>query len=76
MAWFSFTGTNPSNPAHYTLQGSEPSCGLVEEKMCAIQAAKSATNNDPVLNVAILSEIADALQLEENTTNVRLKARP
>lgn len=73
MAWFSFTGSNPSDKTHYTLVSSEPNCGIEREKLCAINATNNGSNQ-PVLDIPILSEMADALELEQNTTNVRLKA--
>ncbi|WP_312398412.1 hypothetical protein [Sphingobacterium sp.] len=74
MAWFSFTGTNPSDPSHYTLVSSQPSCLGTPQQLCAIQANNE--DGNPDLNDAILSEMTEALNDQKNTTNVKLKVRP
>ncbi|HCU46050.1 hypothetical protein [Sphingobacterium faecium] len=77
MAWFIFTGTDPSQSSHYTLSPgtTPPSCPGAPEALCSIQDMNDGFNN-PKLESAIQAEIANALQNEVNTTNVRLKARP
>ncbi|WP_286862708.1 MULTISPECIES: hypothetical protein [Sphingobacterium] len=74
MAWFSFTGSDPADPADYTLSSSQPSCTGTPQQLCAIQA----TNNGghPDLDTNILSEMVQALNNQANTTNVKLKVRP
>jgi len=71
MAWFSFTGTNPNNPAHYTLVTSQPLCPGTE-KLCAIQALNDGSNN-PVISDPLQDEITQALQDGVPSTNVKLK---
>lgn len=74
MNWFQFNGGNPADSTNYTLVGSAPVCASPEEKICAIRTTKDSSSN-PILDVAILSEMVEALELEYNTTNVRLKKR-
>jgi len=71
MAWFSFTGTNPSDPAHYTLVPNQPSCPGTQS-LCAIQASNDGSDN-PVLTNPLKDEITQALQDREPGTNVKLK---
>ncbi|MEI2273054.1 hypothetical protein OHD16_12965 [Sphingobacterium sp. ML3W] len=74
MSWFSFTGSDPSQPSHYTLVGdTPPSCATPTEQMCALQAANSA--GSPVITDALKNEIINSLQNQVNGTNVRLKSR-
>lgn len=75
MAWFSYTGSDPADSTHYTLVTNEPNCGTDEEQICAIQALNDG-NGNPVLDIPMLSEMVRALNVPENTTNVRLKIRP
>jgi hypothetical protein len=77
MAWFIFTGTDPSQSSHYTLSPgpTPPSCPGAPQALCSLQAMNDGFNN-PLLDDVILSEIANALENQVNTTNVRLKARP
>lgn len=75
MSWFEYTGSDPADSAHYTLVTNEPTnCGSDEEQICAIQALNDGADN-PVLDIAMLSEMVRALNVPENTTNVRLKKR-
>ncbi|MDH5825853.1 hypothetical protein [Sphingobacterium faecium] len=74
MPWYSYTGSDPADSSHYTLSSGTPSCQDPQEQLCAIQAADNG-NNEPELNIPILSEMVQALQSEANTTNVRLKER-
>lgn len=73
MAWFSLTGSNPTNPNDYTLQGSQPSCPGAEQ-VCAIQANEDA-NNAPDITTSLLEEMVQALHNGAATTNVKLKDR-
>jgi hypothetical protein len=75
MEWFSFTGTVPGNPEHYTLTGSAPACQDPQQQLCAIQAENDG-NDEPILDVTILTEIALAVNNQANEPNVRLKERP
>lgn len=75
MSWFSFTGTDPSQPSHYTLVGLEPGCANPTQKMCALQALNDGSGN-PDITEALKNEIIYSLQNEVNGTNVRLKPRP
>lgn len=74
MAWFNFTGTNPSQPSHYTLVGSQPGCSSPTQRMCALQAMNDGSNN-PVITDALQNEIINSLENQVNGTNVKLKAR-
>jgi len=74
MAWFSFTGTNPSQPSHYTLVASQPTCPGLTQRMCALQAMNDGSNN-PVITDALQNEIINSLENQVNGTNVKLKAR-
>lgn len=75
MAWFSFTGTNPSNPAHYSAPSSTPpSCTSPTEQMCALQANDNGSNQ-PVITDALKNEIINSLQNQVDGANVRLKTR-
>ncbi|WP_282638700.1 hypothetical protein [Sphingobacterium thalpophilum] len=75
MAWFSFTGTNPSNPAHYSAPSSTPpSCTSPTEQMCALQANDNGSNQ-PVITDALKNEIINSLQNQVDGPNVRLKTR-
>jgi len=71
MAWFSFTGTNPNDPAHYTLVSSQPSCPGTQS-LCGIQAMNDGSDN-PVLSDPLKAEISQALQDRQPSTNVKLK---
>lgn len=74
MAWFSFTGTNPSNPSHYTLVATQPTCPGLTQRMCALQAMNDGANN-PDITPALKDEIINSLENQVNGTNVKLKAR-
>ncbi|MEN5088598.1 hypothetical protein ABE426_19195 [Sphingobacterium faecium] len=74
MAWFSFTGTDPSQSSHYTLVASQPTCPGLTQRMCALQAMNDGSNN-PVITDALKDEIINSLQNQVNGTNVKLKAR-
>lgn len=72
--WFTYTGSNPTNPASFTPAGSTPpTCSGAEEQLCAIHAEDDA--NKPVLDLSIALEMAQALQNQVNTPNVKLKSR-
>ncbi|WP_400263132.1 hypothetical protein ACFX5U_08710 [Sphingobacterium sp. SG20118] len=73
MALFEFTGSNPSNPAHYSLASGSP-CGIVTEQMCTLEAAKDA-NDKPVITNALKDEMINSLQNQVNGPNVSLKSR-
>lgn len=50
--WFTYTGSNPTNPASFTPAGSTPpTCSGAEEQLCAIHAEDDA--NKPVLDLSI-----------------------
>lgn len=74
MNWFNFTGTDPSQPSHYTFTSGTPSCASPTQQMCALQADSDLGNN-PVITENLKDEIILALQSQANTTNVRLKKR-
>lgn len=74
MSWFNFTGSNPSNPAHYSLVGTEPACLTPTQRMCALQAMNDG-NNNPDITEDLKDEIINSLQNQVNGTNVRLKTR-
>lgn len=73
MAWFSFTGTNPSNPSHYTLAGSQPTCTSPTQRMCALQANN--VGGSPDITNALKNEIINSLENEVDGPNVKLKTR-
>ncbi|MCW2259597.1 MULTISPECIES: hypothetical protein [Sphingobacterium] len=74
MSWFNFTGSNPSNPAHYTLLPGTPSCNAPTQQMCALQAMNDGAGN-PVITDALKNEIINSLQNQVNGVNVNLKTR-
>lgn len=74
MAWFSYTGADPSQPADYTLLPGSPSCTGSPESMCALQAMNDGSNN-PVITDALKNEIIFALENQTNRPNVQLKPR-
>lgn len=72
--WFPFTGTDPSNPAHYAAPVSTPpSCTSPTEQMCALQADDN--GGQPNITNALKNEIINSLQNQVNGANVRLKTR-
>lgn len=74
MNWFILTGTDPSNPTHYTLVATAPLCPAPPEKICAIHAMNDG-NNQPVITDALKDEMINALQNQVNSTNVLLEKR-
>ncbi|WP_144243280.1 hypothetical protein [Sphingobacterium sp. ML3W] len=74
MPLFSYTGTNPSQPNSYTLVTTTPTCGLVTEQMCTIEAANNGLNK-PVITEALKDEIINCLQNQINDTHVKLTER-
>lgn len=74
MAWFNYTGTDPSQPSHYTLIAGTPTCAVPTQQMCALQAMNDGGGN-PVITDALKNEIIFSLQNQVNNTNVRLKSR-
>lgn len=74
MALFNFTGSDPSDPAHYTFSLTPPACIGATQQMCALQAMNDGFNN-PVITDALKNEIINSLQNQVNGTNVRLKTR-
>ncbi|SKC06549.1 hypothetical protein SAMN05660841_03971 [Sphingobacterium nematocida] len=74
MAWFNYTGSDPSNPNHYTLATTPPSCGTTEQRICAINATNNGSDK-PILDASLLSEMVRALEFQANEPNVQLKAR-
>jgi hypothetical protein len=71
MAWFSFTGTNPNDPSHYTLAPTQPNCPGTTS-LCAIQAANNGSDR-PVLSDPLKTEINEALEKGQPTANVKMK---
>lgn len=71
MAWFSFTGTNPTNPNHYTLEGSQPTCPG-QDQICAVQAANNGSDK-PVLSDSLKNEMIIALNDKVASANVLLR---
>jgi len=74
MAWFNFTGSNPTDASHYTLVGSQPSC-TGAQSICAIQANNDGEDN-PVLTNALKNEMIQALNDGLSSSNVKLRTRP
>ena len=74
MNWFKLTGTDPSNPSHYTLVSIAPICIPPLQKICAIYALNDG-NNQPVITCELKNEMINALQNQVNTTNVLLESR-
>lgn len=74
MNWFKFTGTDPSQPSHYSLVASIPVCPFPTQKICAIQAMNDG-NDQPIITCELKNEMILALQNETNTTHVLLEAR-
>ncbi|WP_282636139.1 hypothetical protein [Sphingobacterium thalpophilum] len=73
MAWFSFTGTNPTEPSHYTNVGdTPPSCGG-DNSICAVQATPNSSNR-PQLTDALKNEMIIALNSRTPSSNVLLKS--
>ncbi|ERJ61312.1 hypothetical protein [Sphingobacterium paucimobilis] len=73
MAWFSFTGTDPSNPAHYTFATSPPSCSTPKQAMCSLQANDN--GGSPDITDALKNELINSLQNQVDGPNVKLKKR-
>ena len=74
MAWFSYTGTDPSNPAHYSAPSSTPpSCTSPTQQMCALQADDD--GGEPIITDTLKDEIINSLQNQVNGPNVKLKKR-
>lgn len=73
MNWFSFTGTNPANPSHYTLVPSQPSCAGPPQKLCAVQTQNDGSDN-PIITEELHEEIITCIENMANSTNVKLKA--
>ncbi|NJI73196.1 hypothetical protein HCX49_08260 [Sphingobacterium kitahiroshimense] len=72
MAWFSLTGSNPTQPSNYQLVGSTPPPGCSgTNQICAIQATDNA--GQPVLSAALKDEMILALHNRNASTNVQLK---
>ncbi|AIM37964.1 hypothetical protein KO02_15645 [Sphingobacterium sp. ML3W] len=74
MALFNFTGTDPSQPSHYSLATTTPTCPPPTQQMCTLQAMNDGANN-PVITDALKNEIINSLQNEINGLNVSLKSR-
>ena len=77
LQWFHFDGGDPGISTNYTKYGSSAptDCPGSPRQLCAIQADDNSGSPEPVLDVNIALEMADALQNQKNTTNVLLKAR-
>ena len=73
MNWYSFTGSNPTNPAHYTNVGSTPPACLGNDSICAIQANPTGSGQ-PQLTDALKNEMIVALNNRTPSTNVLLKS--
>ena len=69
MAWFNYNGGSPTNPASYSPATSEPSC-QEGAQLCAINASGT---SQPSLTPALISEMLDAVVLQESRPNVKLK---
>ncbi|KKX46778.1 MULTISPECIES: hypothetical protein [Sphingobacterium] len=75
MSWFPFTGSDPSDPTHYSSPvPTQPSCPGATQQICALQASAD-SNNEPIITDALKNEIINSLQNQVNGTNVKLKAR-
>lgn len=74
MSWFSFTGTNPTNPSHYTFSPTPPTCAIPTQQLCSLQAMNDGSNN-PVITESLKDEMILALNSQANGTNVKLKSR-
>jgi len=75
MPWYKFTPPGMGTPdvgdsSQYTLVGSNPPTCIGNQKLCAIQAMDNMTQ--PILTFALVCEIANALNLRTNSTNVLL----
>lgn len=76
MAWFSLTGSDPTNPNDYTnVGGSAPSTCDGIEQICAIQADPDG-NNKPTFTSALLADMVEALHFQTPSDTVKLKDRP
>ncbi|WP_286860081.1 MULTISPECIES: hypothetical protein [Sphingobacterium] len=73
MAWFSFTGSNPTNPAHYTNVGSTPPACSGDNSICAIQTNPTGSGQ-PQLTDALKNEMIIALNDRTSSSNVQLKS--
>lgn len=74
MALFNYVGPDPSQPSSYTPSSGAPSCGIVTEQMCTLEAANNGSD-EPVITDALKNEMINSLQNQVNGTNVKLKAR-
>lgn len=79
MPWYEYTPV-PATPSvgdsnNYTLIGSTPpSCPNPNNFFCAIQANDNMSK--PILTLALITEIANAVNSRTETTNVLLKPTP
>ncbi|UZJ63249.1 hypothetical protein OKW96_12045 [Sphingobacterium sp. KU25419] len=76
MPWYQFTPPglpkDPSDPNQYTLVGNTPAaCPGINLRLCSIQANDNMGH--PIITVALISEIALALENKTTTVNVFLK---
>lgn len=72
MAWFSLTGTDPTNPSHYTNVGGTPPSCLGNDRICAVQANPSGSG-EPQLTDPLKNEMIIALNNRTPSSNVLLK---
>lgn len=74
MSWFPFSGTNPSDPTHYSAPVTSPICTGLPQQMCALQAANNGSGQ-PIITDALKNEMINSLENQVNGTNVKLKER-
>lgn len=75
IQWFSYTGSDPADPNHYTpVGGTAPSCTGAKQQLCAIQTETNASS-EPVLDLNISLEMNRALQNQTDRPTVKLKSR-
>lgn len=72
-AWFTYDGSgDPGDPANYGApSGTQPGCEG-NTQICAVQATVDA-NQKPVIDVALSTEIDNALDNQQPTAHVKLR---
>ncbi|MEJ5145362.1 hypothetical protein [Sphingobacterium sp. MYb388] len=75
MPWYSYIGGNICSPNSYTIVGSTPPpCPNPNNFLCAIQASDN--SGSPIITLALICEIANAVNSRTESTNVLLRPTP
>lgn len=75
MPWYTYNSGDIGNSNNYTNVGSTPpSCPNNNNFLCAIQASDNMSK--PILTLALITEIANAVNSRTENTNVLLRQNP